>query len=322
MIAAHAPRRKKPGRWFAIALVALPLLLLGSAFWLASTEWFVANATPAYLRWMDAQYSIRNRDCAILIFGDSTALTGIEPRILTQRTGLTACSIAQTRGVVGALGTDLLDRYLQHNPAPNVIVFAFSPDNWHRQKQWDEIAFGEGLFLMLRHYPASEWLRATVTHPAIAFSFALHVDELIIGKIAGKALRWSPMQLGPDPGLELGHMTMNFPAEDHCESHDLRTPPAARMPDPIYMAELRKKYSRSGTTSAATTVLLAASPIPDCDPQFAWYSQQLAGLLDFPLRQYPITDFNSFDRHFTRGGSRRYSVELADAIGNKQPAAN
>lgn len=321
MTAPPASWPKNTGRWFALTLIALPAFIFSSAFWIASTDWFVANATPAYLQWMDAQYSIRNRDCAILIFGDSTALTGIEPRILSQRTGLTACSIAQTRGVVGALGTDLLDRYLQKNPAPQFIVFAFSPDNWHPQKQWDEIAFGEGLFLMLRHYPASEWLRAAIKHPAIAFSFALHVDELILGKIIGKTLHWSPMQLGPDPGLELGHMTMNFPAQDHCLSGDLHAPPVPRMPDPIYMSELRAKYSQT-TAAKPTTVLLAVSPIPDCDPQFSLYSTKLAGLLDFPLQQYPIADFNSFDRHFTRAGSQRYSAELADVIRNKQSAAN
>jgi hypothetical protein len=306
-------------RWFALALVGLPVVLLGSSFWLASTDWFVAHATPAYLRWMDAQYSVQGRDCEVLIFGDSTALTGLEPKIIAQQTGMTACSIAQTRGVVGALGTELVDRYLEKNPAPRYMVFAFSPDNWHRQREWDEIAFGEGMFLELRHTPAREWLKAAVMHPAIAFSFALHVDELVLGKAVGRALGWAPMQLGPDPGLELGHMTMNFPAEEHCESRDVRVRAAPRLPDAVYMAELRAKYSRSGGAETnPTTVLLVASPVPDCDPEAEWYGTRLAGRLDFPLRQYPIGDFNSFDRHFTRAGSERYSAEVAAMIRSKQ----
>jgi hypothetical protein len=317
------PSRSKV-RWFALAIVAFPMLVLASSFWLASTDWFVAHATPAYLQWMDAQYSIRNRDCAILIFGDSTALTGLEPRLIAQRTGLSACGIAQTRGVVGALGTDLLDHYLRQNPAPRWIVIALSPDNWHEQKQWDEIAFGEGLFLMVRHSPARTWLRAAVLHPAVAFSFALHVDELMLARLVGKALGWAPLQIGPDPGLELGHMTMTSPPEDHCVMNDLRTPPAPRPPDPAYMAGLRARYSRPPTPSPATpgtSVLLVVSPVPECDSRAAWYLTHLAGLLDSPLREYPIGQFNSLDRHYTRAGSQRYSTEVADLIVAKEQAA-
>jgi hypothetical protein len=251
---------------------------------------------------LDAESDIRGRSCDILLFGDSSALTGLMPWIVQQQSGLTACSIARTKGEVGVLGTEFLEQYLRQNPAPKFLVIAFAPEDWRPFHHWSDVAYVEGVLQMVRHDGFRRYITALVTHPNEAFGFATFVYKSALDALAGHPA-------GSNAGLREGHRTLPSPPETECITRSLAKPQPLFAPDPVYMRQLRGQFTANGTH-----VLLVVSPVPDCDPQAQWYSARLTGNTDNQLELYPIGQFNDIDRHFTDPGAERYSREVGDMI--------
>jgi hypothetical protein len=297
-------------RFFCIALIVLPLVGLAGAVLLARTAWFERRAVPPYLQMLDAESDIRGRSCDVLLFGDSSALTGLMPWVIQEQTGLTTCSIAQTKGEVGVLGAEFLEQYLRQNPAPKYLVIALAPEDWRPFHQWSDVAYVEGVMQMIRHDSLRRYVAELVTHPNEAFGFATFVY-----KSAFDALTGHPA--GTTAGLRDGHRTLPSPPETECVTTNLARPQPLFAPDPGYMRGLRQQFSAGGIR-----VLLVVSPVPQCDPQSQWYAARLKGNTDNQLELYPIGQFNDIDRHFTDEGAERYSRMVGDLIKNlaTQPA--
>ena len=73
--------------------------------------------------------------------------------------------------------------------------------------------------------------------------------------------------------------------------------------------QLRRQFARNGTQ-----VLLLVTPVPDCDPQAAWYAEHLRGMTDNSLETWPIGFFNDIDRHFTVEGAEKFSREVGQKL--------
>jgi len=301
-----SPRRSVAAlRLFCFALALLPFAVMIFAVWLAKTDWFLRRSMPAYLQMMDAEWNIQGRSCDVLVYGDSAALTGLMPWIIQQESGLTTCSIAQTKGTVGVMGTQPLEKYLQRNPPPQVLIFAFSPEDWRPFHAWGEVAYVEGVLQTVRHGSLREYVAALVTHPDEAFGFATFVYKSAIA-----ALAVNPTMTAET--LREGHMTLPSPPEQQCEGNPAHPGPLFA-PDAAYAAQLRNRFAKNGTQ-----VMLLVTPVPQCDPQAAWYAAHLQGVTDNPLETWPIGLFNDIDRHFTVAGAERFSRE----VGHKLPSAH
>lgn len=291
-------------RFFCLALIILPLAGLAGAVLLAQTAWFESRAVPPYLQVLDAESNIRGRSCDVLLFGDSSALTGLMPWVIREQTGLTTCSVAQTKGEVGVLGTEFLEQYLRQNPAPKYLVIALAPEDWRPFHQWSDVAYVEGVLQMVRHDSFRRYAMELVTHPNEAFGFATFVYKSAFEALAGHSF-------GSAAGLREGHRTLPSPPEAECVTANPAKPQPLFAPDPTYMRGLRQQFSTDGIR-----VLLVVSPVPECDPQSKWYAARLHGNTDNQLELYPIGQFNDIDRHFTDDGAERYSRMVGDLIKN------
>jgi hypothetical protein len=297
-----SPARSVAGlRVFCLALALLPIVVMLGAVGLAKTNWFLRRSMPAYLQMMDAEWSSQGRSCDVLLFGDSAALTGLMPWIVEQESGLKTCSVAQTKGTVGVIGTQSLEQYLSQNPAPKVLVLAFAPEDWRPFHKWGEVAYVEGVLQMVRHGTAKQYVTALVTHPDEAFGFSTFVYKAVFGAIAGHP----SMASGP---VRDGHMTLPSPAEEQCAS-DPAHPGPMFPPDANYARQLRQRFAKNGTQ-----VLLLVPPVPDCDPLADWYAQRLQGITDNPLERWPVGLYNDIDRHFTPAGAERFSREVGQRL--------
>lgn len=296
-------------RAFALALVILPLAALAGAIVLARSSWFMQHAVPPYLRMLDQESAIRNRECAILIYGDSTALTGFVPSVIQQDTGLRTCNIAQTKGTVGVSGLQFLREYLAHNPAPRVLVIAFSPEDWRHITAWSDVAYVEGVLQMVRRQPVRVWAGALASHPNEAFGFATFVYKSTLASLAthGRSATWPSGGSARD-----GHMTLPKLTERSCVGDNLRANPAIVTPSPEYVRQVRREFS-----SPATTLLLLTPTIPDCDALAALFAGKLDGVLDAPVATQPITFYNDSDRHFTAEGSEVFSHRVAALVNQR-----
>jgi hypothetical protein len=293
-------------RLFCVGLALLPVVAMVGAVWLAKTDWFLRRGMPAYLQMMDAEWGIRGRSCDVLVYGDSAALTGLMPWIIEQESGRTTCSVAQTKGTVGVMGTEPLEGYLERNPPPQVLIFAFSPEDWRPFHHWGEVAYVEGVLQTVRHGSMREYVTSLVTHPDEAFGFATFVYKSALGALAGHL----NMASG---AVRDGQMTLPSAAEQRCAANPEHPGPLFA-PDAGYAQRLRRQFARNGTR-----VMLLVTPVPECDPQAAWYAAHLRGMTDNPLERWPVSLFNDIDRHFTVEGAERFSREVGRAL--RTPAA-
>lgn len=295
-------------RWFCLLLVAPPLLAVVVAVLLAQSDWFLRRAVPNYVAMLNNEFSIRDKPCDVLVYGDSTALTGLKPWIIQQDTGARTCNVSQTKGVVGVTGLDSLRQYLARNPPPQVLVIAFSPEDWRPIRNWGETAYVEGMLEVVRHENAAVILRKFGTHPAEVFGFTTFIFKSAIAA----ALHRGPMPTAKQPVAREGQMTLPSPPERTCLNQDamnMKTFPEAVMPQPEFIRAVRAEFApRAG-------VLLLISPaLPECDALGGFYRSMLDPLLDAPITTQPIGDYNDLDRHFTAAGADTVSHSTAAII--------
>ncbi len=120
---------------YCIALLALPLIAVPSFIALGCSDFFLHHGASVWVRSNDAVFEMSNRDCDVLIFGDSTAMTGINPEVVERNTGFKTCNIAVTNAVLAVTDNHTLNHYLAHNAKPKVLLVQFSPDGFLRDSR-------------------------------------------------------------------------------------------------------------------------------------------------------------------------------------------
>lgn len=308
--ASGAPKSK--ARWFALALVLLPVLVVAGAVLIARSSWFMVRTMDPWIQNADRNFSLTGQDCQVLIFGDSTAFTGVYPDVITAATGKTACNISQTVGSVGVNGTFALDAFLENNPRPQIIIFVFAPENLHPNVSWSHLKYAEGLLQLVRHQSASHIVGTLVSHPGQALGFAAWVYENTVREWLHRPYYSRQLFAGV---MDLRHTApLNKPPQTRCTesasfgrttADDEAAPPV----DAAWVHNLRQQYS-----SSVSRALVLVSPLPACDARTEIYRDQLSGVTNNQLETYPIGLYNDRDRHFTREGGQRFSSEIAELL--------
>ena len=301
-------RRIHPAVLYCVAVVLLPLVAVPLFVLLGSSDFFLHHGASIWVQSNDAIFNVRNRQCDVLVFGDSTAMTGIDPDVVDRYTGLHTCNIAVTNAVLAVTGNLTLDSYLQQNPRPRVLVVQLSPDDFQqRNRIWNHTIYPEGLLELLRHGSPEQVRHVLLTHPHEGIAFAGYAA----GYSAYYALKdvwFRTTHRRPEEDqihVRNGFFTPPSPARTRCERADSQ--PADRTADfaRSITDEYVKNYGGHGSL-----VLVDVAPIPACDGNLATYEGQLDGITDNKLQALPIGLFND-GRHYTAFGSRVVSTLLA-----------
>ncbi len=158
---------------YLLILLLVPVLLWPTAFWVVTR--------PGYERWSTSkwgpslEYAFNMRDlhpqkADLVIFGDSSAFLGIDPRLIKTQLGLDAVVFPATVGSLPVVGDAPLQMYLAHHPPPKVIVLYFTAwdlDFNHTAK----IGLFEGEEMLLRHGSLQAVLAFARHHPSEFFKF-------------------------------------------------------------------------------------------------------------------------------------------------------
>jgi hypothetical protein len=273
-----------------------------------------------WIRNVDRNFAVSGEDCAVLVFGDSTALTGVSPEGIAAATGMTACNISQTVGSLGVNGTLALDEFLKKNPRPQFLLLVFAPENLHANRRWRHLKYAEGLLELARHEGAGTVIVTLVRHPGQALGFSAWVYENTVREWVHRPYFSRQLFVGP---MDLRHTSpLNKPPETRCtEAGSLGRAGDAEWlgenslgeesgeVDAAWVQQLRQKYA-----GRAGKVLVLVSPVPECDARAGIYSGQVAGVTDNGVERYPVGLFNDRDRHFTRDGARKFSSEIAERL--------
>ena len=255
----------------------------------------------------EAAFTMRNQRCDVLVFGDSTASIGVDPRILTAETGLSACNIASTRPIVDDLGTLPVDAFLAHNPAPRIIVLQFGPELFFRGNNWEHNGPYAPMVMLARDVPTLMALTLMLRHPAETTQFVFFIVRRALIPPTFDP-RQQQLYDHDVASLEASHgmLPLDYPPTRAC----LPTPVELHGPlDTRWIQQLRARYQ-----TASTQVLLKASPIPVCDVQLQTFQQQLAPYMDENVEPLPIPSFLHDDRHPSIAGAEQESHQLADAL--------
>ena len=307
---------------YTLTLVLLTLLAIPIFIALGCSDFFLNHGASVWVRSNDAVFGMRGRDCDVLIFGDSTAMTGINPEVVQRNTGLKTCNISVTNAVLAVTDNLTLNHYLQQNPQPRVLLVQLSPDSFQRENRaWSRTIYAEGLLELLRHGTPQQARRTLTRHPREAIAFA------------GYAAGFSAFYGIKDVWFHLTHLR---PEEDLITVHNgFFTPPSPPRTscDPSaavstsapgdYPRTLVDRYRREYAAHTGL-VLVNVAPIPACDQNLAAYISQLDGVTSNNLLPLPIGLFND-GRHYTAIGSNvvssLVSEELNEVTSQNSPAA-
>jgi len=278
----------------------VPVIAVVSSFFIARSSWYLRHQRNSYLAISDYPFILRNKNCEVIIYGDSSALTGVSPLVIEGATALRTCNIAQPNTALAIAGTFALDSYLRNNTRPKFLIFQFTAPDFSPRDSNGKL-YEEGALQLVRHKLDLQTFQLFARHPmeALEFSeFILRTALLEKDWTAGTYDRsWAEIR------ATQGLFTAPGPALVHCAG-DLEKRP----PDAMWIRDLRSKYSEGGTR-----VLVYVAPQPECDNTYDYYAQKTAQLADNRLQRFNIGMFNE-KNHFTREGANLNSVRIAQEI--------
>ena len=286
---------------------------------MGQSDYFLRHGASVWVQSNDAIFNIQDRHCDVLVFGDSTAMTGVNPDVVEQDTGFRTCNIAVTNAVLAVTDNLVLDRFLAHNGRPRVLLIQLSPDDFQRGSHaWHRTIYAEGLLELLRHGSPTEARSVLLHHPREALAFAGYTAGYSIYYVIRSI--WSRLTHTPLP-VELrknrapvhdGFFSPPAPPRTYCEPVPRSSAELAELNHrefPQSFADgIRRQYSsRSGM------VMVNVAPIPSCDENFPAFRSQLAGVTSNPMLALPVSFFND-GRHYTPAGARVVSHLIADEL--------
>ena len=301
----HAePRATLPKlRLYVAILLLAPFLFLAACFALVRSDLFQHHDPNVYLATIGYATKLHNSDCQVLIYGDSSALVGVDPATIQRLTGLSACNIAEFAGMTMVNGTFLVDDYLKHNQRPRYLVFLFAPENLAPYPKWQYVSSFEAIFFRIHQGFDRGLFHLLVFHGEDVLSTAESASRYALTWPAYKPLTSSQLH---DRETNRGRLSVPGKTLTECEAVGRLHPPSR-----AWTNDLRARYGIDGTH-----VLVDVTPVPTCDPALPIYRTELTpGIVDNQLHTYPIDFYNQTGRlHMTPPGINAISAEIAAQI--------
>jgi hypothetical protein len=251
-------------------------------------------------------FSLNHENCEILIYGDSSTMTGVNPVRLGTLTHRKACNISQTQPTVLATGALPIDLYLKQNALPKYLVIQLAPETFYQPHGLDTLSGFDPIMLMMRHDRGYATTKKLLQNPLPTLRFLSIVLQARYRPNRAYGASFMELYRGPiaDYYAHSGFLTLPKPPEVGCgEAKALETPA-----DFGWVEDARKRYSAQGVK-----VLVLVSPIPECDSQQAIF-RELAAHLDGDVVTLPIGVFNDSDRHYTREGAEIVTDRVAQKV--------
>ena len=294
-------------------VVGIPVALTLIAFPILNSTFFLKNGDAWPVSIQRGLFESSNRKCDILLFGDSSAESSLDPLIIENVTHLSTCNIAAGGPTFTVLGMDPFDQYLARNPKSRYLILQFAPANLRsREKRVTDLDHFEGVIESIRYYGWAQTLPLILRFPDYLIGLDNYIyksgaREMTLGLFGKRRLGYSGRPdsyvIYPDP-----------PVSDSCPKSTTFLF-KQDMPDRGWINHLRQKYA-----GAAEHVIVDVSPMSICNPMDSAWQSALTGVTDNELPIYPHNYFaDGF--HPTRAGGIRRSQELAQQILKMQDQA-
>ncbi len=290
-------------RLFVAVLLLAPFLYFAACFCLLRSNVFLRHTQNAYLANMGYGLTLQNADCQVLIYGDSSAMIGVDPATVSALDHQSVCNIADFAGMIRLNGTMVLDTYLARNARPRTLVILLAPEDM--SPIWRSDGNFEAVMLRARYRPDRDFLRMILRHPEDILS-----SIGIAGRFAVTWLLQKPLRAEVFHQRALTHGRFPDPKP---LLHSCLRPPHITPPDPAWIQSLRTRYGIDGTR-----VLVDVVPVAVCDAALPDYQRDFppnTTLIDNKLETYPVNWYTSSGRlHLGPEGERHLSQEIAAQV--------
>ena len=219
------------------------------------TDAYQHRSLSFYSRPLNYAFQTPVKDADVILFGDSTALLGIDPSQMSSDLGVNVLNLPNTHGSLMVNGDLPLRRYLAHNRPPKLIVFYFAPwDFDYGNTPFDAIPVFEGEEVLAAQGTFKEITSFAVKHPedAALFSLRLYADswEFLLHKVSHQ---------GQEETLASTH--------GHIENTDPSVLASPCTFPPLLLDNIRFDWVKAlgeKYASSQTRVLYFVAPVPAC----------------------------------------------------------
>ncbi len=268
-------------RYF-LCISVIPLLVWLSAFPLVCARSYEEWSETQWGPMLEYPFEASTPNADVVVFGDSSAFLGIDPRLTNAQLGIKSLVLPSTVGSLPVMGDAPLRYYLAHHKQPKLIVLYFSA--WNLDfGHLSSVRVFEGEEMLMRHGTASEIVHYELHHPLEFFEFPLRAyssfgQKMVISILLHKnRARDTVAALGHAPYTELfGPLTdlCRFPS-DFLDRTSEQT-----------VADLKQRYQ-----TPSTQVMVYLAPLPNCTNSGALHDRSFAAVGAAPPVLLPPTDF-------------------------------
>ena len=234
------------------------ILILPFLFYVAAVP---LVRSPSYLRWtpnlwtprLDYAFNTADRNADVLIFGDSSAFLGVDPRLLNAELGVKSFVIPGTTGSLPYTGDMALRHYLATNNPPRVLVLYFAAWDMDYLHTPNLHPF-EGVEMVVRHGSGSQILDFALRHPYLALTFPLRMYSMVLEKSKPSEFAQAHQKLPDDSG----HFDYTQPVDPLTSSCMIPQIPMLSQRARTTIDQLVQQYSRR------MKVVVYLAPMPAC----------------------------------------------------------
>ena len=241
-------------RYFLLACI-VPLIGFLTAFPLVCSRSYEQWGETQWGPELEFPYAQGTPDADVVVFGDSSAFLGIDPRIVNEELGIRSVVLPSTVGSLPVIGDAPLRAYLADHRKPKLIVFYFSAWNLDFQHVAEGRLF-EGEEMMMRHASWGEIAHYWLWHPLEMTEFPLRLYSTFGPRMVMAILH--NQSRTHDIAAGLGHapyLAKFGPLNNLCQiPSSLLEQRGDRS-----VAELKQRYSSPGTQ-----VMVYLAPVPRC----------------------------------------------------------
>ena len=221
---------------YLLPMVASPLLMIAAAFFIIPTTWFIQHSGNTYLENLAYATKLKNVDCPVVVWGDSTAMVGVDPALIKARTGLTTCNIAEFKGMALVTQTLLLDEFLEHNRRPRYLVILFAPEAMFMNTDWSKTPTFEAITYLVQTQPKEKVFRTLALHPVDTLGWAGLGLRMTLTRLHSKPASFATLH---QRELHHGQLPVTGPPEVSCEKI-----PRNGVPDPRWIQHFATTLQR------------------------------------------------------------------------------
>ena len=238
---------------FYCALVVLPCVaVLFAVPLIVNSTWFANNAFFNFVPVRDYPYEVTGMDADVVIFGDSSALAGVDPLLMQSQLGVSVVNLSPIMQSLYVLRDAPLAAYLRHNKPPRLIVIYVVP--WNTGMPEGD-GYTDGLIMTMRHDNAAHAIGRTLRHPVQMLNADIFLVNLILGHLR------DPQTLEGHEAAWRNHGFFPYPPDrPHLSAGCILHPGLSLASDfGAWPQFLVKRYQ-----TAQTRVALYLAPTPDC----------------------------------------------------------